>query len=113
MALIDLLEMILIGVIKMIRYIYMRGLMNVKGIRLADCSSWDDNATYLMDYNELFVHNALQCPLFRKIYYMGIFIHCFLFKYLRILGGLSMNGKNATILSENFLFENIAFEKRL
>ncbi|CAF5180221.1 unnamed protein product, partial [Rotaria magnacalcarata] len=33
MALIDLLEMILIGVIKMIRYIYiyMRGLMNVKG----------------------------------------------------------------------------------
>ncbi|CAF5073121.1 unnamed protein product, partial [Rotaria magnacalcarata] len=31
MALIDLFEMIIIGVIKLIRYIYMRGLMNVKG----------------------------------------------------------------------------------
>ncbi|CAF2088816.1 unnamed protein product [Rotaria magnacalcarata] len=30
-ALIDLFEMIIIGVIKLIRYIYMRGLMNVKG----------------------------------------------------------------------------------
>ncbi|CAM4759017.1 unnamed protein product [Rotaria magnacalcarata] len=46
MALIDLLEMILIGVIKMIRYIYMRGLMNVKG------------TTTPAEYNRVILENA-------------------------------------------------------